>query len=71
MFDRLKSSVRYALAGPRVWREQKERRLLLRLCLGDEAAARRLIALERSRHPGISEGAACRRAIRSYRRDNR
>jgi hypothetical protein len=45
--------------------------MLRRLCLGDEAAAGRLIAGEQARNPGLSEAQACRRAIRRIRHDNR
>lgn len=52
-------------------RERRERRVLRRMCLGDEAAVERTVSGERSRNPGITEGEAVRRAIRRLRRDNR
>ena len=44
--------------------------VLLHLCLGDRRQVKRLIALERSRSPGISRREAIDRAIESLRRDN-
>lgn len=44
--------------------------VLLHMCLGDRRQVKRLIALERSRSPGISRREAIARAIESLRRDN-
>jgi hypothetical protein len=46
------------------------RDVLLHMCLGDKSQAKRLIALERSRSPGISRREATVRAIDSLRRDS-
>ena len=46
------------------------KQVLLHLCLGDREQVKRLIALERSRQPGISRREAIVRAIESLQRDN-
>jgi hypothetical protein len=61
----------------RLWLKERRRsddnspmEVLLRMCLGDRRQVKRLIALERSRSPGISRREAIARAIESLRRDN-
>jgi hypothetical protein len=44
---------------------------LRQICLGNTEQVERLIALELTRHPGISRGEAARRAVQRYRNDNR
>lgn len=46
-------------------------RHLVHIAGGDVERARALIEGEKRRNPGISERAACQRAIQSYQRDNR
>ena len=70
MFGRLKVALGRAL-GFEARRERRERALLFRMCFGDEGAVERIITGELSRTPGLSEGEACRRAIRRLRRENR
>ncbi len=47
-----------------------ERRLLM-ICRGDRDQMESLIAYEMRRKPGISRAEAAKRAVESYRRDNR
>ena len=42
---------------------------LLSACRGDEALAKRLIALEKKKNPNISDKEASQRALAAYRRD--
>ena len=70
LFSRLKNAIGRALDFE-ARRTRRARALLLQMCLGDEGAVERLIAGECSRTPGLSEAAACRRAIRRLQRDNR
>jgi hypothetical protein len=51
-------------------REPSARDRLLRLCLGDRALMKRLLAREVTLHPGISLKEAALRAIDSLRRDS-
>ena len=44
---------------------------LVRLCQGDEERAQRLMQYEKKENTGLSERAACERAIARYYRDNR
>lgn len=44
---------------------------LVLMCRGDRERAQRLVAAERAKHPQLSERAAARRAVRSWRRDLR
>lgn len=46
-------------------------RELLLMCRGDRQRAQRLVDAEREKQPRLSERAAARRAIRSWRRDLR
>lgn len=63
----------WLLSRPRRGRKDgnsaKER--LLHLCLGDRKKMRRLIALERSRSPGVSRDEATARAVESLLRDGK
>jgi hypothetical protein len=69
-FSRFKQAIGRAL-GFEARRERRERAQLLRMCFGDQEAVDRIIVAECSRTPGLTEAAACRRAIRRLRRDNR
>jgi len=44
---------------------------LLRACRGDRERVDRLLTLEADREPGITRTEAVRRALETYRRDNR
>jgi hypothetical protein len=70
LVSRLKNALGRAL-GFEARRERSERALLLRLCFGDQEAVDRIIVGECSRIAGLSEGEACRRAIRRLQRENR
>jgi hypothetical protein len=72
----LKMLVFFAVVAAIVWWIAQQRtadpvRELVAMCRGDEQHARRLIAAEKSRKPGISDHQAARRAVLSWRRDLR
>ncbi len=48
---------------------KEDREYLLRVCDGDAARVARLLDLERSRNPDMTEAEAYRRAIRTHLRD--
>jgi len=66
MLARLRAAWRRLRAGRGGYRAELER-----ICMGDAERMRRLIEFEQRRAPGISEAEACRRAVATYRADNR
>jgi hypothetical protein len=70
LVGRIKNAFGRAL-GFEARRERRERAFLLRMCFGDQDAVDRIIVGECSRIPGLSEGEACRRAIRRLQRENK